>query len=84
LASLPKLRSKQGSRKFGTRFRPYMILDAFNLPFAYKARLTENKIDALPRNLIVQQLKDGVEVVAVASGVSMQAVENKALERSSD
>jgi hypothetical protein len=24
-----------------------MILDAFNLPFAYKARLTENKIDAV-------------------------------------
>jgi hypothetical protein len=30
--------------------------------------------------MLVQQLKDGVEVVAVASGVSMQAVENKALE----
>ena len=65
----------------GEDFRPYRILGACNPPFAHKALLAEDKIGAmLPCNVIVQQLKNGVEVAAVDPVASMQSVENKELE----
>ena len=68
-------------KKLGEDFRPYRILGACNPPFAHKALLAEDKIGAmLPCNVIVQQLKNGVEVAAVDPVASMQSVENKDLE----
>jgi uncharacterized protein (DUF302 family) len=68
-------------KKLDEDFRPYRILGACNPPFAHKALLAEDKIGAmLPCNVIVQQLEGGVEVAAVDPMVSMQAVENPALE----
>ncbi|MEQ9221256.1 MAG: DUF302 domain-containing protein [Cyclobacteriaceae bacterium] len=68
-------------KKLGEDFRPYRILGACNPPFAHKALLAEDKIGAmLPCNVIVQQLKNGVEVAAVDPVASMQSVENKELE----
>ena len=68
-------------KKLGEDFRPYRILGACNPPFAHKALLAEDKIGTmLPCNVIVQQLKNGVEVAAVDPVASMQSVENKELE----
>ncbi|MEQ8681172.1 MAG: DUF302 domain-containing protein [Cyclobacteriaceae bacterium] len=69
-------------KKLDEDFRPYRILGACNPPFAHKALLAEDKIGAmLPCNVIVQQVDDGVEVAAVDPVASMQAVENKGLEK---
>lgn len=47
-------------------FRTYKILIACNSPFAHKAIEAEDKIGImLPCNLIIQELKDRVEVAAI-------------------
>ena len=68
-------------KKLDVDFYNYKILGACNPPFAYKALLAEDKIGTmLPCNVIVQEKIAGqVEVSAVDSAASMQAIENKEL-----
>jgi uncharacterized protein (DUF302 family) len=70
-------------KKLDVDFKKYRILGACNPPYAYKALQAEDKIGTmLPCNVIVQEVKEGViEVAAVNPMASMQAVENKELEK---
>jgi uncharacterized protein (DUF302 family) len=68
--------------KLNVDFRNYRILGACNPPFAYKALQAEANIGVmLPCNVIVQEKADGsIEVAAIEPKISMQAVNNNALE----
>jgi uncharacterized protein (DUF302 family) len=68
-------------KKLDVDFYNYKILGACNPPYAYKALLAEDKIGTmLPCNVIVQEKEAGqVEVSAVDSAASMQAIENEEL-----
>ncbi|MDP4219865.1 MAG: DUF302 domain-containing protein [Bacteroidota bacterium] len=70
-------------KKLDVDFYNYKILGACNPAFAYKALQAEDKIGAmLPCNVIVQEKTPGViEVSAVDPVASMQAIENKDLEK---
>lgn len=69
-------------KKLDEDFRPYRILGACNPSYAHKALMAEDKIGVmLPCNVIVQQKQNGVEVAAVDPLSSMQAIENKDLEK---
>lgn len=69
-------------KKLDVDFRNYLILGACNPQYAYQALQTEPWIGSmLPCNVVVQEFEDGrVELAAVDPLVSMQAVENLALE----
>jgi len=69
-------------KKLDVDFRKYRILGACNPPFAHKAISAEENIGVLlPCNVVVQETTDGkVRVSVVNPMVSMQAVENSALE----
>jgi uncharacterized protein (DUF302 family) len=69
--------------KLDVEFQDYTILGACNPQFAYGAFNEENKVGTLlPCNVIVQSLPDGLTEIAVIDPlVSMQVVENSALER---
>jgi len=69
-------------KKLDVDFSRYVILGACNPHFAYKALQVERKIGLmLPCNVIVQETEDVVvEVAAIAPLVSMQAVDNPALQ----
>lgn len=69
--------------KLDVNFKKYKILGACNPPYAHKALLVEDKIGTmLPCNVIVQEVKNGtIEIAAVNPKASMQAVENKKLEK---
>jgi uncharacterized protein (DUF302 family) len=69
-------------KKLDVDFRNYRILGACNPPFAYQALQAEEYIGALlPCNVIVEEGKDGaVHVAAIDPLVSMQAVNNPALQ----
>jgi uncharacterized protein (DUF302 family) len=67
-------------KKLDVDFRPYRILGACNPPFAYQALQSEDKIGTmLPCNVIVQRLKEGVEVAAIDPLASMASVNNPEL-----
>jgi uncharacterized protein (DUF302 family) len=68
-------------KKLAVDFYNYTILGACNPPFAYKALQAEDKIGImLPCNVIIQEKVAGqIEVAAVDSVASMQAVENTEL-----
>ncbi|GGD89214.1 hypothetical protein GCM10011312_11340 [Planktosalinus lacus] len=69
-------------KKLDEDFRPYRILGACNPSYAHKALMAEDKIGVmLPCNVIVQQKQEAVEVAAVDPMASMQAIENKDLEK---
>ncbi len=58
----------------------YRILGACNPNMAWEAIGMEPKIGAmLPCNVILREVKDGIEVSAIDPVASMSAVENKAL-----
>lgn len=69
-------------KKLDVDFRKYRILGACNPPYAHKVLEAEDKIGLmLPCNIVVQECEDGtIEVSAIDPKVSMQAVENPALE----
>jgi len=69
-------------KKLDVDFRDYRILGACNPSFAYKALQAEEYIGTLlPCNVIVQEGKDGaVHVAAIDPLISMQAVNNPALQ----
>lgn len=67
-------------KKLDVDFRPYKILGACSPPYAYKALQEEDKIGTmLPCNVIVQEVKEGIEIAAVDPVASMQAVGNESL-----
>jgi uncharacterized protein (DUF302 family) len=68
-------------KKLDVDFKKYHILGACNPPFAYKALQAEDKIGTmLPCNVIVIEVDSGTtEVAAINPLVSMQAVNNPAL-----
>ncbi|NLP58962.1 DUF302 domain-containing protein [Lutibacter sp. B1] len=70
-------------KKLDIDFKKYRILGACNPPYAHKALQAEDKIGTmLPCNVIVQEIEKGtIEVAAVNPMASMQAVENKKLEK---
>lgn len=70
-------------KKLDVDFKKYRILGACNPHFAHKALLAEDKIGTmLPCNVIVQEIEAGIiEIAAVNPMASMQAVENKELEK---
>ncbi len=69
-------------KKIDVDIPEYRILGACNPQFAYKSYQKENKIGVmLPCNVIVQQVENGVEISVVDPIVSMQGVENPALEK---
>ena len=65
--------------KLDVDFQPYVILGACNPNFAIEALRADSRIGTmLPCNVIVQQLEGkDVEVTAIDSVASMQAVENE-------
>jgi uncharacterized protein (DUF302 family) len=70
-------------KKFNIDFRRYKILEACNLPFAYKAITAGNTAGAmLPCNVIVQEIPGGqIKVTAIDPLASIQAVENPKLKK---
>jgi uncharacterized protein (DUF302 family) len=68
-------------KKLGVDFRKYRILGSCNPPFAYQALQAEDKIGILlPCNVIVQELEEGVQEVAVVNPLeAMASVKNEAL-----
>jgi uncharacterized protein (DUF302 family) len=72
-------------KKLNVDFRPYKILGACNPHFAYKALQAEDKVGImLPCNVIVQDKGNGVEIAAVDSVASMQAIDNPKLSEIAD
>ena len=69
--------------KLDIDYKKYRILGACNPPYAHKALEAEDKIGTmLPCNVIVQEIEKGnIEVAAVNPMASMQAVENKKLNK---
>jgi len=69
--------------KLDIDYKKYRILGACNPPYAHKALEAEDKIGTmLPCNVIVQEIEEGnIEVAAVNPMASMQAVENKKLNK---
>lgn len=66
--------------KIDRDIQPYTILGACNPNFASQALDKENNIGVfLPCNVIVKQVGDGYEAVAVDPIASMQAIENDEL-----
>ncbi len=74
--------TKTMKEKLNVDFKKYRILGACNPPYAYKALEAEDKIGVLlPCNVIVQDNASGeIEVACVNPTVSMQNVNNPALE----
>ncbi|NLD91851.1 MAG: DUF302 domain-containing protein [Fibrobacter sp.] len=74
--------TKTMKEKLNVDFKKYRILGACNPPYAYKALQAEDKIGVLlPCNVIVQENTSGeIEVACVNPTVSMQNVNNPALE----
>jgi len=70
-------------KKLDVDFKKYRILGACTPPYVHKALQAEDKIGTmLPCNVIVQEVEANViEVAAVNPMASMQAVENKELEK---
>lgn len=70
-------------KKLNEDFRRYEILGACNPSYAFKALNAEDKVGTmLPCNVIMQELEDGkIEVAAVNATASMQAIENKELDK---
>lgn len=70
-------------KKLNKDFRKYKILGACNPQYAFKALSVENKIGTmLPCNVIIQETSDGkTEIAAINPIASMQAVENKELDK---
>ena|SRR5689334_18918890 len=70
-------------RKLDVDFRRYKILGACNPKLAHEALKVEDKVGTmLPCNVIVQELdSDQVEVAAIDPVASMQAIENRELEK---
>jgi uncharacterized protein (DUF302 family) len=68
-------------KKLDVDFHDYKILGACNPPLAFKALQAEDKIGTmLPCNVILQEKESGtVEIAAVDTAASMQAVKNDAL-----
>jgi uncharacterized protein (DUF302 family) len=68
-------------KKLDVDFRNYRILGACNPPFAHKALQAEPHIGLmLPCNVVVQEAENGgIIVSAIDPLMSMQAVENEAL-----
>lgn len=68
-------------KKLDVDFRKYRILGACNPPFAHKALQAEPHIGLmLPCNVVVQEAENGgIIVSAIDPLMSMQAVENEAL-----
>jgi uncharacterized protein (DUF302 family) len=66
----------------GVDFRPYLILGACNPALAHQALQLEGKVGTmLPCNVVVQAVDgDRSEVAAIDPLVSMQAIDNPALE----
>lgn len=63
--------------KIGEDFRPYRILGACNPVMAHEALKMEPHVGVmLPCNVVVQQVKGGVEVFAVDPAASMSAIDN--------
>jgi len=61
--------------KLNVEYKKYVILGACNPQFAYKALQIEDKIGVmLPCNVIIQEVKGGVEVAAINPMASMAAV----------
>jgi uncharacterized protein (DUF302 family) len=67
--------------KLGVDFKRYKILGACNPPYAYKALQAENKIGTMmPCNvLVIEQGLNKIEVAAVNTIASMQAITNPSL-----
>lgn len=66
--------------KLQVDFRPYRILGACSPKHAHAALRSEDKIGLfLPCNVIVQEVKEGIEVAAVDPVASMMAVSNPTL-----
>ena len=70
-------------KKLDLDFRNYRILGACNPSLAHEALRLEDKIGTmLPCNVVVQEIAPGtVEIAAIDSVASMQAVDNPALKR---
>lgn len=68
-------------KKLAVDFRKYRILGTCNPPFAFQALQAEDKIGILlPCNVIVQELEEGVQEVAVVNPLeAMASVKNEAL-----
>ncbi len=66
--------------KLQVDFRPYRILGACSPHHAHAAISSEDKLGLfLPCNVVVQELKEGIEVAAVDPVASMMAVSNPTL-----
>ena len=73
-------------RKLDTDFRRYTILGACNPNLAFEALKLEDKVGTmLPCNVIVQEVSPGqVEVAAIDSVASMQAIGNPELAKKAE
>ena len=71
--------------KIGTEVDDYLILGACSPAMAYKAIQVEPRVGAmLPCNVILRAVKGGVEISAIDPVASMQAIDNKDLQRIAD
>jgi uncharacterized protein (DUF302 family) len=67
-------------KKIGAEIEPYRILGACNPNMAHQAIEMEPRVGAmLPCNVILRQVKGGVEVSAINPVASMSAIDNKEL-----
>lgn len=69
--------------KIGVDYPAYRILGACNPALAYEALMLENKVGTmLPCNVVVRDAGNGwIEVAAIDSVASMQAIDNQALKQ---
>ncbi|MDO9640919.1 MAG: DUF302 domain-containing protein [Pseudotabrizicola sp.] len=71
--------------KIGAEVDDYRILGACSPAMAYKAIQVEPRVGAmLPCNVILRAVKGGVEISAIDPVASMQAIDNKDLQRIAD
>lgn len=71
--------------KIGAEVDDYRILGACSPAMAYKAIQVEPRAGAmLPCNVILRAVKGGVEISAIDPVASMQAIDNKDLQRIAD